>query len=261
MLWEAILKNLTDLEVYKLLDSLNLLEASCLIVGASPNEIRDAADSTNEFDFHERFYLNNGTDAANHFPLVLSSLLRSIELNKIEASKITYYPTQANNYSIDNTVSNMQIVDPKRTYIEKEILIGWLKQRGVYPIALFPLEPDNEILNEVHPFYSNKLALIVEAWQQLKYAELDNQTVKNYLELWIKENSPKFGFDAMGDTTISSLAEIVNFEKGGRRVSGSLMDAFDSQDRQRAILSKKQTDKHKNKADIKKEINESDLLF
>lgn len=256
------MKNLTDFEVYKLLDSLNLLEASCLIIGASPNEIRDAADdSNNEYDFHERFYLNSGTDTAKYFPLVLNSLLRSIELNKIEASKITYYSTRVNSYSTDNTVNDMKIVDPKRTYIEKEILIGWLKQRGVYPEALFPLEPDNEILNESHPFYSGKLALIVEAWQQLKYAELDNQTVKNYLESWIKENSPKFGFDTMGDTTISSLAEIVNFEKGGRRVSGSLIDAFDSQEKQYTRLIKKQTNKHKNKADICNEISESDLPF
>lgn len=251
------MKNLTDFDVYKLLDSLNLLEASCLIVGASPNEIRDAADSTNEYDFHERFYLNNGTDTAKHFPLVLNSLLRSIELNKIETSKITYYPTQVSSYSIND----IQIIDPKRTYIEKEVLIVWLKQRGVYPDALFPLEPDNEILNQEHPFYSNKLAMIVEAWQQLKFAELDNQTVKNYLESWIKSNSPKYGFENMGDNAVSALAEIVNFEKGGKRVTGSLINAFDTLEKQHIRMTKKQPNKQKITHIKNSQLTDDDLPF
>ncbi|MEC6035995.1 hypothetical protein ACG9ZK_11340 [Acinetobacter sp. ULE_I046] len=251
------MKNLTDFEVYKLLDSMNLLESACLIVGASPNEIRDAADSTNDFDVHDRFYINNGTNTARHFPLVLNSLLRSIELDKIETSRISYY---SNVGSYGNN-SEIKIINPVMTYIEKPILVEWLKQRGVYPEALFPLEPDNEILNEEHPFYSNKLAMIVDAWQQLKYAELDNQTVKNYLESWIKEHSPKYGFENMGETAISNLAEIVNFEKGGRRIKGSLVDAFDNLEKQHMRLIKKQSNKQENKDDSNGQIIEGDLPF
>lgn len=91
---------------------------------------------------------------------------------------------------------------------------SWLGLGG-YPDALFPLEPDNEILNRIHPFYSPKLALIVETWQQLKYAELNNQTVKKYIEDWIRDNAIKYEFNNMGETSISNLTEIVNFEKGG----------------------------------------------
>lgn len=245
------MKCLTDFEVFKLLDSLNLLEASCLIVGASPVEIRDAADSMNDYDWHNRFYLNNGT-TARHFPLVLNELLRGVEFEEIQTSKKSYYLVNG---------SETDMIDPQHTIIKKTVIVEWLKQRGVYPEALFPLEPDNEILNEEHPFYSNKLALIVDAWQQLKYAELDNQTVKNYLESWIKENSPKYGFEAMGETAISNLAEIVNFEKGGRRVSGSLVDAFDSPEKQHVKMIKKQSNKYKNKANVDEKINESDLPF
>lgn len=253
MLWEAfILKGLTDFEVYKLLDSLNLIEAACLIVGASPSEIRDSADNMNDFDWHNRFYLNTQSDARKHFPLVLNALIRSIELKKINASKAIYYVI--NDHETD-------MLDPQNSYIEKPVLIDWLKQRGVYPEALFPLEPDNEILNGEHPFYSNKLALIVEAWQQLKYAELSNQTVKNYLESWIKENSPKYGFDSMGDTAISNLAEIVNFEKGGKRITGILVNAFDLSAKQYIGLSKKQPNKQRNNTNSSVQINEGDLPF
>lgn len=254
------MKNLTDFEVYKLLDSLTLLDASCLIVGASPNEIRDSADNTNDFDALDRFFLNNQTKAAEHFPLVLKALIRSIELDKIQSSRLSFYNSNAG-YGYNANENRTQIINPLTTYIEKPELIEWLKQRGVYPDALFPMEPDNEILNQDHPFYSNKLAMIVDAWQQLKYAELDNQTVKNYLESWIKEHSPKYGFENMGETAISNLAEIVNFEKGGRRIKGSLVDAFDNLEKQHMRLIKKQPNKQENKDDSNGQIIEGDLPF
>lgn len=226
------MKELTDFEVNKLLDTLNLLEATCLIVGVSPDEIRDVSDNQNEYELHNRYYLNNYQNSSSkHFPLVLNSLIRGIEFKKIESSKVVYYPL------IDR---QDQIIDPKQTCIEKLVLIDWLKKKGVYPDALFPLEPDNEILNRTHPFYSPKLALIVEAWQQLKYAELNNQTVKKYIEDWIRDNAIKYEFNNMGETSISNLAEIVNFEKGGMRVTGSLMDKFDTIEKKNERLQKKQ---------------------
>ncbi len=254
------MKNLTDFEVYKLLDSLTLLDASCLIVGASPNEIRDSADNTNDFDALDRFFLNNQTKAAEHFPLVLKALIRSIELDKIQSSRLSFYNSNAG-YGYNANENRTQIINPLTTYIEKPELIEWLKQRGVYPDALFPMEPDNEILNQDHPFYSNKLAMIVDAWQQLKYAELDNQTVKNYLELWIKENSPKYGFENMGDNAISVLAEIVNFEKGGKRVKGSLMEAFDSPEKQHARMSKKRSNEQEFTSSSSNQSTHTDILF
>lgn len=242
------MKELTDFEVYKLLDTFNLLEATCLIVGVSPNEVRDSANNTNDFDLHERYYLNSNQNSAyKHFPLVLNALIRGIEFKKIEASKVCFYKIDDDN----------KIIDPLNTCIEKPILVEWLKNKGVYPDALFPLEPDNEILNMDHPFYSQKLALIVETWQQLKYAELNNQTVKNYVETLIRNNYPKYGFKEMGETSISNLAEIVNFDKGGRRITGNLMEACDTELKKQARLEKKQ----ENIKEFKEEEDAFDLPF
>ena len=242
------MKELTDFEVYKLLDTFNLLEATCLIVGVSPNEVRDSANSTNDFDIHERYYLNSHQNSAyKHFPLVLNALIRGVEFKKIEASKICFYKIDEAN----------EIIDPLKTCIEKPVLVEWLKNKGVYPDALFPLEPDNEILNKTHPFYSQKLALIVETWQQLKYAELNNQTVKNYVETLIRDNYLKYGFKEMGENSISTLAEIVNFDKGGRRITGNLMEAYDTSEKKQASLEKKQ----ENIKEFKDEEGAFDLPF
>ena len=244
------MKELTDFEVYKLLDTFNLLEATCLIVGVSPNDVRDSANSTNDFDIHERYYLNGHQNSANnHFPLVLNALIRGVEFKKIEALKICFYNININ--------ENNEIIDPLKTCIEKPVLVEWLKNKGVYPDALFPLEPDNEILNMDHPFYSQKLALIVETWQQLKYAELNNQTVKNYVETLIRENHFKYGFKEMGETSISTLAEIVNFDKGGRRITGNLMEAYDTNQKKQERLEKKQ----ENIKEFKEEEGAFDLPF
>lgn len=230
---------LTSLELWRLADTLSVVNAAILICGGDPSEHYWDNDG-------ERV---QGTWQHDGFEAAFSALRAAILTNKLAANVthalrggrigLTYgdqpYEILAEQYeepiSYDmliarntgsrneapiegQTVLNFSIDtlrSEKFLYVCKEPnweqttvdvihIQAWLKDRGIYPDFFFPQGSTEGFRNVQNPRYSPKLACAVAAWEAVT-KPAKTKSVKQTLQNWIRSNGVSFG---VGENSVVS---------------------------------------------------------
>lgn len=217
---------ISDEEVFKLMDVFSIVDSACLIAGVSPNQAY----------FDEQYCewaINTQAcdpDNARHiFSITLNTLKNSVKTNKINAV-ITLLNTNTPRLTKESMSNNWLLtndIDLGNTTIERDDLVNWLKQKNVFPPIFFPQGRISDISNTEHKFYCPKLHLIVDAWESLFTADIQSTTIKKHLEHYMSANKTKYrGLAETKESSISNLAEIANFDKGGSTIVGNPLHHF-----------------------------------
>ena len=219
------MQGITDEDIFKLMDTFSIVDAACLIAGVSPNQAY-YDDNWGEWGLRTD---NKDPDNASHvFSIASNAIKNSIRANKLKATIVVENHNTAFLTNIDMSKSWLltHAIDVKKTTIDRDDLIHWLKHKDVYPPVFFPQGRISDISNNEHKFYSPKLHAVVDAWESLFTADIQSTTVKKYLADWIKANKDKYGLDITSDQKFNELAEIVNFDKGGSTIVGNPLHHF-----------------------------------
>ncbi len=223
------MKGISSDDVFKLMDTFTVIEASCLIAGISPNQAY-----CDDYQGWVVSLNNKDPDNAQEvFSIAISAISNSIKANKLKAIVIiqnnnTKYLTKAD-MSKDWLLTHD--IDIQRTTIDRDDLTHWLKQKNIFPPIFFPQGRVSDISNTEHKFYSSKLHIIVDAWESLFTADIQSTTIKKYLADWIKSNKDKYKLDISSDQKFNEMAEIANFDKGGSTIVGNPLHHFGVEER------------------------------
>lgn len=258
------MKGISNDEVFKLMDAFSVVDASCLIAGVSPNQ---AYYEDNWGEWGIRRNSNDPENAGDVFSIALNALINSIKTNKLNAVIVleNYNTKHLTKASMSKDWLLTHDIDAKRTTIDRNDLISWLKQKKVFPDVFFPQGRISDISNTEHKFYCPKLHLIVDAWESLFTADIQSTTIKKHLEQYMCENKTKYrGLADTKESSISSLAEIANFDKGGSTIVGNPLHHFGVEEYIESVEVKKQPINPQIYAEIPSNVEvdlDSDLPF
>lgn len=211
-------KGISTADMFKLLDILSIEDASAMIAGVSPDCVQKNWSGDEEYT-----YLNISADhpknANEVFSVCMSSLKNAIRLGKLKADIVVdkgVVEVTKQNIQSDWLAKNE--IDTKKTTIERADLKEWLEKRDVYPSTLFPTNPKTSYMNKEHPNYSPELAACVASWTEAQTANMQGQTIKQYLEQWLRDNAHLYGVTTAKDAKkFTELASIPNWDKTGGR--------------------------------------------
>lgn len=203
-------------DMFKLLDILTIEAASAMIAGVSPDCVQKSWSGDEEYT-HLNLNSNDPQNANEVFSVCMSTLKTAVRLGKLKADICILKG------SIQVTKQNLQSdwlaeyeIDAKRTTIDREDLKEWLEHRDVYPSTLFPINPKTSYMNREHPNYSPELAACVASWTEAQTASMQGQTIKQYLEQWLRDNAHNYGVkNARGSKKFAELASIPNWDITG----------------------------------------------
>lgn len=204
-------------DLYKLMDSLSIEDSCALIAGVSPNKV-----IYEYYDNEETAVIrtsSNDPDNANEvFFIALKALTHAIKTEKLKAFiEVKDYPKNLVKSDLNKNWLFISEIDTCKTMIERDDLKEWLDKRGVYPPLLFPMGKKDDYMNVDHPNYSPKLALCVRAWEVAQTANLQGQTIKQFIVDWMQEHAKEFGVSNTGDKIFDTLATIPNWNTTGGR--------------------------------------------
>lgn len=215
---------ISDIDVAKLMQHLNIIQAASLIVGVSPATIYKNDDNQSQLPF-----MHNNYQTAEKFNDVLEAITHAVKFGSLEAT-IAYEPRaliQYNNFSNPSYLYQDDLsgdwfttanIDINNTFIQRSKLKHWLLSHDVKPPSLFTdSENDNaDYLNKEHDRYVPKLALCIRAWQSSQYLP-DNVAVGLWLQDYIKDHAKEYDLSS-SDTMVQNLATICNWNsKGGNK--------------------------------------------
>ncbi len=235
------MKGISDEDVFKLMDVFSIVDAACLIAGVSPNQ---AYYEDNWGEWGIRGSSNDPENASHVFSITLNALTNSIKADKLNAVIVlehhnTKYLTQS---SMSKNWLLTHDIDVKKTTIDRVDLVTWLKQKKVFPDVFFPQGRISDISNTEHKFYCPKLHMLIDAWEALFTADIQSTTIKKYIEEYMNANKSKYrGLADTKESSISSLAEIANFDKGGSTIVGNPLHHFGIEERAEIREVKKQS--------------------
>lgn len=227
---ESADRGISTEDMFKLLDILSIEDASAMIAGVSPDCVQKNWNGDEEY-----IYLNTNSDdpqnANEVFSVCMSTLKSAVRLGKLKADICTLKG------SIQVTKQNLQSdwlaeyeVDTRRTTIDREDLKEWLEQRDVYPSTLFPINPKTSYMNKEHPNYSPELAACVASWTEAQTANMKGQTIKQYLEQWLRDNAHDYGVkNAKDSKKFAELASIPNWDTTGGKAKNIPTPPIESQ--------------------------------
>ena len=225
------MKGISDEDVFKLMDVFSIIDAACLIAGVSPNQ---AYYEDNWGEWAIRGNINDPENAGHVFSIASNALTNSIKANKLNA--VIVLENHNTKYLTKSSMSENWLlthdIDVRKTTIDRDDLITWLKQKKVFPNVFFPQGRISDISNTEHKFYCPKLHLIIDAWESLFTADIQSTTIKKYLEQYMYDNKAKYrGLADTKESSISNLAEIANFDKGGSTIVGNPLHHFGIEER------------------------------
>lgn len=209
-------KGISTEDMFKLLDILSIEDASAMIAGVSPDCVQRNWNGDEEY-VCLNINSNHPQNANAVFSLCMSTLKNAVRLGKIKADICILIG------SIQLTKRNLQSdwlaeheIDTKRTTIDREDLKEWLEHRDVYPSTLFPINPKTSYMNRKHPNYSPELAACIASWTEAQTASMNGQTIKQYLEQWLRDNAHDYGVkNAKDSKKFAELASIPNWDTTG----------------------------------------------
>ncbi|MDC4312840.1 hypothetical protein J7D37_04270 [Acinetobacter baumannii] len=216
-MWQCLPKE----QVFGLMSSFSIVEASALIAGHPPSSCAENTDWNGNPD--GTYYLANASEHEKIvFDAALSSITHDIEIGELKAIIKTEAMTQLYKSDTQDDWQAKAILSIFQTRIKRNDLVKWLADRHCYPDFFFSNknEPPYLIQNN-NPQYSPKLCAVIHAWEATKEAEennnLDGMSVKKYASNWLENNAQKYGVE--GVTNYDDMAAIVNWNTKGGRVS------------------------------------------
>lgn len=235
-----------DLDIWRLSDELNMIDAAVLIIGENPSEKIENSDGGS---FQQRTNYDN-------FDAAFKSLRNAIFKNKLRATityntrqeatmSVPYYADRetfyhskiidqddeitinydqiirSNNYASSIVCSDPELVfgsgekiwllrEPNwvETTIDVDELKGWLRSRNFYPNFFFPEGGEDNISNKNNDRYSPKLACAVSAWEHV-VSPMPNKSVKESIASWVQANGVNFGLaDETGTVANKAVEQI-----------------------------------------------------
>ena len=178
-MWQCLPKE----QLFSLMSSFSIIEASALIAGHPPSDIRENTDWNNNPD--GTFYLASADEHEKTvFDFALSSIIHDVELGELNAIIKTSFAIQLFKNDTQEDWKAKAALDIYQTRIKRDDLINWLGSRHCYPDFFFNNDNNPEHLKR-DSYYAPKLAALIEAWKETKQAHLENRlegTVKQYTE-------------------------------------------------------------------------------
>lgn len=197
----------TEISIHwRLCDELSVKNAALLVVGVDPAS--EAGSYCEEWKPHERPF---GYEAAKH---AICNALRKGTLKGINCEQPEY------DFNGNEVGSIPGTTDIDRSIVERESLVGWLRDRGICTGFFFPQQQEvsgPEYLNSQHPRYSQKLAAAVRAWESA--TDTPGKTPKQVITAWLKAHAGEYNLcDENGDhraQAIEEIAKVANWAPGG----------------------------------------------
>ncbi|KND22186.1 MULTISPECIES: hypothetical protein [Pseudomonadota] len=207
---------ISDIDTYKLMQYLNVVQATALIVGISPHEIeRINGGYSHVYDNHQ---------LTGKITNIINSICYAIWQGDLKAKTAYDTPIDYDNYGNPSTVYQDELtgqwyslddINKERTLINRDDLKTWLNSYEVTPPLLFIENERNNIeyLNADNEKYAPKLALCVRAWQASQIVP-KGYAVGKWIEDYIRDHASDYGISTT-DTMVKSLAPIANWGKEG----------------------------------------------
>ena len=195
---------------WRLAEKLSVVQAALLIIGVEPQGVAD--------------YLEGWDDKQRpeHYRAARDSVSGAVEGGALEGKIVYLNPDDdafgLNEYSTD-------LVDFRRSTVNVSSLSNWLTERGFETEAFAKPKDELEGFRDPrHSRYSNKLAAVVEAWEQFDSDSGDVGTPKQQLMKWLRLNASRFELtDDDGrplENVIEELAKVANWAKSGGAPKG-----------------------------------------
>lgn len=222
---------LAPLDLWRLAETLSVIDAAILIAGGNPN---DHYWDENE-ERHKLTWQHDGFDAAFSAlkGAILSNRLAANIRHAMRKGRTEYTPDGTPftpsaghdedqfsydmlvarhsgreapaivsgktrlNFAVDDLRSTRFLYiwkDPNwmETTIDVDELKRWLERRGVFPAFFFPTGNKDSFRNAENPRYSPKLACAIAAWEAISRAA-PNKSVKQTIQDWVQSNGVRFG--------------------------------------------------------------------
>lgn len=221
---------------WSLSDTFTVHEAAALIAGFDPH----AVDASGEFFRNIETGLTD-SNGIGHVATVLKVLANAINAGKLKAmirrdarlqgwdecpsldeASRSFYPIEPGGIpdGFEQGVIYREAPDWKKTTIDREDLIAWLRSRGHTTGFFFPdaASAAPGYLDRNHPRYAPKLAALVHAWMATE--DTKGKTPKQAIERWLRVNAGQFDLtdedgNPMGKT-IGEISSVPNWAtKGG----------------------------------------------
>lgn len=216
-MWQCLPKE----QIFGLMSSFSIVEASALIAGHAPSDYVENLDWDGAPE--GTFQLVNATDHEKIvFDAAISSIRHDIEVGELKAIIRTETITQLYKTDTQADWQAKAMLSIFHTRIRRNDLVKWLEDRHCYPDFFFNNKDQPlYLIQNNNPQYSPKLCAVIHAWEATKEAEennnLDGLSVKKYAANWLENNAPKYGVE--GVTNYDDMAAIVNWNTKGGRVS------------------------------------------
>lgn len=211
-------KGISDSDIFKLMDVLTINDASALIAGCSPNQVRENFYNQ-EIYYHLDINRDDPANANEVFDIALKSLQHAIKRGMIRADIVVYADnTYLNKVSNDTDWLTVCEINTARTTVTRDDLKQWLESRGVFPPMLFPNGKKDDYMDLNHPHYSPKLALCVRAWEAAQTTTATGITIKQFMLEWMQQNAKHFGVNNKNPKVFDELATVSNWDSSGKKL-------------------------------------------
>lgn len=192
---------------WRLADTLTIVQATLLTIGIEPQGTDDNIE-----------FWNDG-DKPPHYRAVRDSLVSALQSKALDGD-VQFNNPDYNAFGFPGKAYVCDQIDFKRSTVSVTSLIDWLDARGLKPAALTkPKDEPRGFRDPAHPRYSNKLAAVVEAWEQFDSNSGEVGTPKQRLMKWLRLNASRFGLtDDDGkpsENVIEELAKVANWATSG----------------------------------------------
>ncbi|WP_429931482.1 hypothetical protein [Agrobacterium vitis] len=190
---------------WRLADKLTIVQAALLVIGVEPQGVSDSV---------ERWADGSKPD---NYTAVRDSIANAIENSSIKG-KLLYQNSEYDQFGA--CLNEGDDLDFNKSSVEVTSLRNWLAERGFEAEALAKSRDEPQGFRDPkHPRYSNKLAAVVEAWEQFEPDSNEVGTPKQQLMKWLRLNASRFELtDSDGrpsENVIEELAKVANWAKGG----------------------------------------------
>jgi len=205
-MFEGFENGISEFDLWKLCDQLNIIQAALLVAGHDPSSTQQHVE---RLDHDKRPKGYEAAKAAISRGLISESIKG--ELFEEEDHDMNGHPAGPIQGSIDLTLSIVDVTSLKK----------WLSTRGMSTGFFFPKRDEGgEFLDPKHPRYSQKLAASILAWRAMESdGLLKGKSVKQSLEKWLRVNADQFKLcDEDGkpnEKGIEECAKVANWQQKG----------------------------------------------
>ncbi|GLQ25778.1 hypothetical protein [Sulfitobacter pacificus] len=237
---------LSSLDLWRLSESLSVVDAAILIAGFDPSQHYNDNDGDRvkltwqHEGFEPAFNALRGAIKTNKLRANLAHAMRGrqsfqhgdyfgdvdlgddehkvsfdmlIARNETVGYETTQYSGETKlNFAVENIINETGFCIWKEpnwneTTIDVNDLRNWLIERGVYPSFFFPSGNRDSFSNPKNPRYSAKLACAVGAWEAVEKPSR-GKSVKKTIQDWVQSNGVSFGLGEDGVVSPTAAEEI-----------------------------------------------------